>query len=73
MSARRRPPGIPEPGATIPSILATLRAIKESLEVAAADRGDQLDAAVTREDLIALGLVTEADLGKIARRRLQTG
>lgn len=73
MSTRRRPPGIPEPAMDPQSMLATIRALKEQVEILSGARGESLDSALRRSDMVALGLASEADLQKIERYRLQTG
>ncbi|MEY2653799.1 MAG: hypothetical protein RLZZ524_827, partial [Pseudomonadota bacterium] len=44
-------PGIPEPRPDLSSLAASVRAIKEALEVRTGSRGDPLDTAVTFRDL----------------------
>jgi hypothetical protein len=50
MSRRLRPPGIPYPGATIPSILATLHALKEAVEAHGATLDSITDAGLALLD-----------------------
>lgn len=55
-------PAIPEPVAEIQSVRSTAAATKEGLEILTNQRGSNLLAAVTWQDLINLGLVTPAQI-----------
>lgn len=55
---------IPEPLAEINSVRSTAAALKEAVEVVQGVRGDRTTAAVTWQDLLALGLITADKLPK---------
>lgn len=64
MSKQRRLPTIPEPSATVESLHATVRALKEAVELLAGQRGDARDIAVTWGDLMDQNLVTKEQVPK---------
>jgi len=53
-------PGIPDPQADPESLRQTVLSLKEGVEVLSGQRGGPLNAAVTWQDLVDLGLVTPA-------------
>lgn len=55
-------PAIPNPTPDPKILQATASALKEAVEVLAGQRGAGLERAVTLNDLIRLGLVTEAEV-----------
>lgn len=50
-------PAVPEPVQTLESLRQTSAALKEGVEVLSGQRGTKLNAAVTWQDLIDLGLI----------------
>lgn len=59
-------PAIPMPGVTPESQRDTLLALKHAVEVLGNLRGNGTAAAVTFDDLVALGLVTSAQARKVS-------
>lgn len=53
---------IPQPTPTLDGLMASVLAIKEMVEVLAAQRGDPRDTAVTWRQLLELGIVTPHDV-----------
>lgn len=57
-------PAIPNPDGSIPTQEAAILALKEAVEVLIRQRGLVLDSAVTWRDLVAIGVVTTAQVPK---------
>lgn len=57
-------PAIPEPVANVESVRSTCAALKEGQEILTRIRGDRSASAVTWQDLLALGLITQAQMPK---------
>lgn len=55
-------PGIPEPTTTPESLRDTLLAAKQAIEIHTGQRGSKLNAAVSWQDLINLGLITPSQV-----------
>lgn len=59
----RKFPGIPEPAANLDALLNTAQSTKAALEtILGQRRGSRRDSAVTWADLVALGIVEEAQV-----------
>ena len=61
-SKRRDQVTVPDPVATIPSLLVTVLALKELVEELAGQRGSPTQAAVTYQALIDLQMLNQADV-----------
>jgi len=57
-------PGIPEPAPSVQSLQQTSAALKEATEILLRQRGSPLNAAVTWQDLLDLGLIAPKDVPK---------
>lgn len=55
-------PPLSEPVATVESLRVNALAVKETLEILTRQRGDRSLSAVTWQDLVALGLITQAQV-----------
>ena len=55
--------GIPSPTADVASLLRTVRALQEQVEILTGDRGDQLDRAARLTDLVGFELLTASNTG----------
>lgn len=58
-------PAVPEPQATLPALVATTKALKESVEIMQGPRAGMENAVVRWQDLVDLGLI---DKGQIPPR-----
>jgi hypothetical protein len=55
-------PGIPDPSTDPTALRSTAMAMKETIEVLTAQRGNRANAAVTWQDLVDLRLITPAQI-----------
>lgn len=62
-------PAIPDPSSDVDSLRITALAVKEGLEIITRQRGDRGNSAVTWNDLLALGIVTAAQIPKTPSSR----
>lgn len=62
---RKKYPAVPDPGPTIEGVRKSVIALKQGVEVLGRLRGDGMDSAVTLNDLVDLGLITEAQAKRL--------
>ncbi len=55
-------PAVPDPSLKVESLRDSVLALKQAFEIHSAQRGKRLDAAVTWQDLVDLGLIDLADV-----------